>query len=200
MGQERASIGRLRHWREDRTPRNEPTKGREMRAGCSDGDCKEPNRAHTACRLDATSYGQERHTVEGQSATTQRGHTGHVTGTRTGVCTGGRSSEHAGTLWGCRGQQQATPQMHAQGCAGAAHRARRAERGPRKGHTGLDKNNRRGLDEVLRGSGIVSTRYVGGRTVIGTKGRGKTQPNQGARGGEKLQRRPKPSTASDDKQ
>ncbi|KAK8484753.1 hypothetical protein V6N13_024650 [Hibiscus sabdariffa] len=138
-----------------------------MRAGCSDGDRKEP-------------YGQERHI-----ATMQRRHTGHVTGTRTGACAWGRSSERAGTLWGYRGQQQTMPQMHAQGCAGAAHRARRAERGPCKGHTGLDNS----VDTVCRG-----------RTVIGAKGQGKTHPNQGARGGEKLQRRPKPSTASGDKQ
>ncbi|KAK8479863.1 hypothetical protein V6N13_098927 [Hibiscus sabdariffa] len=51
MGQERAVIGRLRHWHEDRTPgRSEPTKGREMRACCSDRDRKEPSmppRRHT---------------------------------------------------------------------------------------------------------------------------------------------------------
>ncbi|KAK8593684.1 hypothetical protein V6N12_045759 [Hibiscus sabdariffa] len=117
-----------------------------MRAGCSNGDRKEHNRAHTACRLDATPYGQERHTVEGQSATIQRGHTGHVTGTRTGACAGGRSSERAGTL------------------------AQRAERGPRKGHTGLDKNNCRGLDEALRGSGIVPTRYAGAERLSTPKG------------------------------
>ncbi|KAK8621825.1 hypothetical protein V6N13_081256 [Hibiscus sabdariffa] len=165
MGQEKSDIGRLRHWREDRTPgRSEPTKGREMHAGCRDGDRKESSRAHTACHLDATPYGRERHTVGVQSTTMHRGHTGHVTYTRTGVCGGSTQSardwsrERVGTLRGCRGQQQTMPQMHAQGCAGVAHRARRVERGQCKGHTGLNKSNHRGLDEVLRHSATTVSR------------------------------------------
>ncbi|KAK8597183.1 hypothetical protein V6N12_065659 [Hibiscus sabdariffa] len=146
---------------------SEPTKGREPRAGSSDGGRGEPIRVHIACRLDVAPYGEQ--SAEGRSRMGKKGWT--------------------------------MMQMHAQGCAATAQRALRVDRGPRKGHTGFDKSSHRGLGEALQGSGIMLAQQARDEPVISAKGQGRTHPNQGVHEMEKkLQRRPKPSTASGDKQ